>query len=131
MQISLRALEDLEKKFVGAKTRLANVQKTAQKMVGSVVQTTEVAGTAFGFGVINGRWGSPEILGMPVDLAFGVGMHVLAFLDIADEHTHNIGDGALASYTASLGAGIGRKMLVENNTKGSLPGGGQQLQPQP
>lgn len=129
MQISLRALEDLEKKFTGARTRLANVQKSAQKMVGSVVQTTEVTGTAFGFGVINGRWGSPEILGMPVDLAFGVGMHVLAFLDVAEEHAHNIGDGALASYTASLGAGIGRKMLVESNTKGSLPGGA--LQPQP
>lgn len=121
MQISLRALEDIEKKFMAAKTRLNNVQKSAQKMVGSVVQTTEVAGTAFGFGVINGRWGSPEILGMPVDLAFGVGMHALAFLDVAEEHAHNIGDGALASYTASLGAGIGRKMLVESNTKGALP----------
>jgi hypothetical protein len=127
MNISLRALEDIEKKFSNAKTRLANVQKSAQKIVGTVVQTTEVAGTAFGFGVVNGRWGSPEILGMPVDLAFGAGMHLLAFLDVAEEHAHNIGDGALASYTASLGAGIGRKMLVESNIKQPPQG----LQPQP
>jgi len=127
MNISLRALEDLEKKFTSAKTRLANVQKSAQAIVGSVVQTTEVAGTAFGFGVINGRWGSPEILGMPVDLAFGIGMHLLAFVDVAEEHAHNIGDGALSSYTASLGAGIGRKMLVESAGKGPT----NQLQPQP
>ena len=119
MQISMKALEGIEKKFMNAKTRLANVQKNAQAMVGTVVQTTEVAGTAFGFGVINGRWGSPEIVGMPVDLAFGVGLHALAFLGVAEDHAHNIGDGALASYTASLGAGIGRKMLVESNTKGS------------
>lgn len=130
MQISLRALEDLEKKFTSAKTRLATVQKKAQGIVGAVVQTTEVTGTAFGFGVINGRWGSPEVLGMPVDLLFGAAMHTLAFLDVAEEHAHNIGDGALASYTASLGAGIGRKMLVESNSKGALPGSGQ-LQQQP
>ncbi len=127
MNISLRALDEIEKKYTSAKSRLANVQKSAQKIVGTVVQTTEVTGTAFGFGIINGRWGSPEILGMPVDLAVGAGMHLLAFLDIAEEHAHNIGDGALASYTASLGAGIGRKMLVESNTKNPQQG----LQPQP
>jgi hypothetical protein len=80
-----------------------------------VVQTFEIQTGAFAFGVINGRWARPEVVGIPVDALTGIGLHVAGFLvdSAGGKHMHNLGDGALASYTAGLGTGIGAKMRAE------------------
>ena len=55
-------------------------------------------------------------LGIPLDLGVGLGSHLLAFMAIAPEHLHNVGDGALCSYVSALGLGIGERMLVASRT---------------
>lgn len=113
MQISVRQIEELDRRFSGMKNQVKRVKEKADKTVQQVVRTGELGGTAFAFGIVNGRWQSPELLGVPVDLGTALLAHGAAFMGIAEEHLHNIGDGALASYLTALGQGVGVKMLQE------------------
>jgi hypothetical protein len=114
MQISLRGLETLEKQAVAAKTAVKKAKEQAAHAIQTVVGIAEVNSTAFSFGVINGRFGNPELLGMPLDLGVGIVLHGFAFFDIASEHMHNLANGCTASYFSALGVGVGQKMLSEN-----------------
>lgn len=84
--------------------------------VRTVVQTTEVAGTAFLFGFLHGRKGGmPETAKVPWDLGTAALMHVLGFAGVGEDqdapwHLHNVGNGALSYYTGSMGAQIGQRM---------------------
>ena len=121
MQISARALEGMERKLSAARNRVAKVKAEAEEAAMTVVAAAEVGGTAFALGVVNGRYGSPEILGIPADLGIGIAAHILGFMtDEGGDHIHNIANGALASYLSSLGTGIGQKMLSESRAP-SLP----------
>jgi hypothetical protein len=115
MQLSLKSLESLESKYTNAKNAIKRAREDANETVMTVVRSAEVSGMAFALGVINGRWGRPELLGIPVDLGLGLAGHTLGFVldDEAGTHLHNLGDGALASYLTSLGVGIGTKMAQE------------------
>lgn len=113
MQITVRQLDELEQKLKNKDSLIKRVREEADQVVLGIVRTVEVTGTAFGLGVVNGRYGSPSFLGMPVDLLTGVAGHALAFFDIAPDHLHSVGDGGLASYTTALGTGIGLKMRDE------------------
>lgn len=113
MQISLRGLENMEKQVASAKAVAKRAKETAQEAIEAVVTLVEVNTMAFTFGVVNGRYGSPELLGIPVDLGLGMALQGLAFFDFAPMHLRNLGNGATASYFSALGVGIGRKMLSE------------------
>lgn len=114
MQVSLKTLEEMDRRVESAKRSLKNAKAEAEATVYQVVQTAEVTGTAFALGMVNGRWQSPEFLGIPIDLGVGLGAHLLAFMDVAPEHLHNVGDGGLCSYVSALGMGIGERMLTES-----------------
>jgi len=117
MKLSLSQLSNLESKYTSAKKSVQRVREEAQATVMQVVRTVEVGGTAFSFGIVNGRWGRPEFVGVPVDLLTSIGLHGLGFVldKEAAPHLHNLGDGALASYLTALGTGIGAKMLQESS----------------
>lgn len=114
MNVSLKALEDMKRQLDSAKARVARVKEEASEAVEIVVSAAEVSGTAFGLGIVNGRWGSPEVLGVPVDAGVGIVAHVFAFMDIAPNHLHNVGNGGLGSYFSALGVGVGQKMARES-----------------
>jgi len=116
MQLSLRALENLESKYQATKKQVARIREEAAESVMTVVRSAEIQSTAFAMGVVNGRWGRPELLGVPVDLLMGLTGHTLGFVigEEAGPHLHNLADGALASYVTTLGVGIGQKMLQES-----------------
>lgn len=114
MQLSLRALEDLQGKYEGMKKRVQNTKAAMEETVMTVVQSAEVSGAAFSLGVINGYWSRPEFLGVPVDALSALLLHGAGFaFDDGSRHFHNLGDGALATYLSSVGTGIGIKMLQE------------------
>lgn len=114
MQVSLRQLESLETRAKSAASRIKRIQEEAHDVMMAVVGTVETMTTSFGFGVINGRWGGPEFVGVPVDLLSGIVLHGLAFaIDTGSEHLHNLANGALACYFATLGTGVGQKMATE------------------
>lgn len=114
MQVSLKALEGMEARAKTALARAKKVKEESAQAVMTVVGSVETFGTAFSMGVINGRWGNPEVLGVPVDLGLGLGLHAAGFLlDDGSQHLHRMADGALSSYFSALGVGVGRKMLDE------------------
>ena len=124
MKLSLSQLSNIEQKYTAAQKRVQRVREEAQETVMTVVRSVEVGGTAFSLGIVNGRWGRPELVGVLVDLGASIALHGLGFLldkDVAG-HLHNMGDGAMASYLTALGTGIGAKMLQESTAaRGALP----------
>lgn len=80
MKLSLSQLSNLESKYTSAKKSVQRVREEAQATVMQVVRTVEVGGAAFSFGIVNGRWGRPELVGVPVDLLTSIGLHGLGFV---------------------------------------------------
>lgn len=117
MQLSLRSLEDLQSRYDSMKKRVQTITEKAEDKIMTVVQTAEVGVTAFGFGVINGYWARPELLGVPVDGLTALLGHGAGFFMKHDgaKHVHNLADGAMASWLTGMGVGIGTKMLQEKN----------------
>jgi hypothetical protein len=128
VKITAATLDDLAKRYQSARQSIARVKANTENTVGKIVRSAEVNSTSFAMGVINGRFKSPEVLGVPVDLGTGFGLHLLGFLDIGGDHLHNVGDGCTSSYFNTLGMGVGAKMLAE---VAAQQGGGEKLNPLP
>lgn len=90
--------------------RTANIKAEANQAVMQVVQTAEVGSSAFGHSLLEGYFNGVELLGIPLPVLTGSGLHLLGFLGVAEEHMHNFGDGAYAAYLTTLGLGIGEEM---------------------
>ncbi len=116
MKLSLAQLGEIESKYTNAKNAVKRAREEAQHTVAAVVRSVEVGTASFSFGIINGRWGRPELLGIPVDLGAAILFHGVGFLMDRElsGHLHNLGDGTMASYLNALGTGIGAKMLQES-----------------
>ena len=127
MKITAATLDDLAKRYQSARTSIARIKQDTEQTVGKIVRSAEVNSTSFAMGVINGRFKSPEVLGVPVDLGVGFGLHVVGFMGIGGDHLHNIGDGCTSSYFNTLGMGVGAKMLAES----AAGANGQKLNPLP
>lgn len=81
-----------------------------------VVRSGEVVGVAGMFGLVNGRTGGLELLGVPVDLLSGAALHGAGVAGLAgdqSDHLHAMGDGALASFSVTLGTSVGARMRRE------------------
>lgn len=95
------------------KNRAKAALEKADVAVDNLIRTSEVAISAFGFGVLQGKFkkqGGVTLLGVPVDLLSGIGFHVLGLAGVGGRnahHLHAFGDGALASYFTTLGRGVG------------------------
>lgn len=117
MNMTLRQLEDLAKQAKSNKDKVKKYKEEAQKAVNGILNVVEVNGTAFGMGVINGRFQNPQLLGVPVDLGAGVAMQIMSLFDLAPEHLRAVGNGLTSTYFSALGTGIGAKMLAESEAK--------------
>lgn len=125
LKITREQFETMQKRVETAKAAVGRARERTEEIVATVVRTGEVTGAAAMCGLINGRTGGLEVLGAPVDLASGLGLHVLGLLGGAgrySEHVHSIADGALASYATTLGTSVGARMRRE--ALAGRPGGG-------
>lgn len=118
-EISHSQIKEMKNFVERTKARLEKVKEQTAEAMAQVVQTTEIGATAFGFGFARGRYGDITLpFGIPIDLGAGVVLHALAFMGAAgakyDEHLHNFGDGALASYLTFLGASFGGAKLTKS-----------------
>lgn len=121
MKITQQDLEELKQKADRAMAKVRGMRDKAESMTMQLVQTMEVGGTAFGFGILQGRTGGVEVIGVPVDLGAAFLLHLGGYVGAAGEassHLHNIGDGAAASYLNTLGVGIGARMRSEAERAG-------------
>lgn len=112
MEISRAQVSDLRERAQRAMARARNMAEKSEAIVATALRTAEVGGAAFGMGVVKGRFGSIELVGVPIDLIASSGLHLLGFFggDKYADHLHALGDGALASYLTTLGAGVGAGM---------------------
>lgn len=96
-----------------ARDKMASLREKTEGIIDTGIAAAEVSGTAFAFGYANARWGENgelKVGGLPVDLGAAVALHGIAFmggLGKHAEHGHNVGTGALASYTYRLGTQLG------------------------
>lgn len=108
----LRQLTSLATKTVGIKGQAARVASEA-------IKTGLVVGATGGMSYVNARYGKPggpyEIANVPVDLAGGLLLSALGFVDMLgqyDEFAHAIGSGMLGAYAARLGTQYGAEAKV-------------------
>jgi hypothetical protein len=79
------------------------------------VRTGAIALSAFGFGVIQGKYqkqGGLVLAGVPVDLLAGATFHVVALFGFARNYAplmHALGDGALATFLSTTGYSVGQR----------------------
>ena len=107
-----------------AAARVRSMREKTEEVVGEVVATTEVAGAAFGLGWVRGRYGEVAVMGVPLDITLAAVLHGAAFAGAGGkyaEHMHNVGNGAIAVYTATLGAKIGAEMRQKAGGSTTLP----------
>lgn len=124
LKISQHDIVRMKDQVEKMKKRTANVVEKSHEMVGTIVRTAEVGAAAFSMGLIQGKYGGVEIVGVPMDLGLGIGLHMLGLLGVGGDmsgHLHAFGDGSLAAYLSALGAKTGyswkRKALSGGETK--------------
>ncbi len=106
-------LQTLAERGQTALTKLATLRKAAEEKMGVALEALEVSAAAFGLGVLRGRYGTVEVVGLPADLLAAIGLHVFGFAAGGkyEEHWHHLANGAMGAWLNTLGAGVGAKML--------------------
>jgi hypothetical protein len=116
------------------KKRIEGIKQHTEKTVEKVIRTAEVGGTAFAIGVLNGKTGGVEIMGVPLELGAGIALNVLSYMGAAgkmSDHVGNVGDGALASFATMEGVKIGLQWAQKSGGQGALSGGSAPALPAP
>jgi hypothetical protein len=110
MNISRAALARGAARAQAMQNRLSNLKKKGEKVATTVVHTVEVGSSAFMFGMLQGKTGGIELVGIPLELMSAIALHGAAFMGLGGKmssHLHGFGDGALAAYATTMGRGIG------------------------
>jgi hypothetical protein len=100
----LHALTKVATKSVGLKGK-------AERIAGEAIKATVVVGATGAMAYVNGRFSEAghdhfEVSGVPVDLAGGLALTALSFMDVFgrfDEIGHAAGAGMLGAYAARMG----------------------------
>jgi hypothetical protein len=113
-----------------AVARMHNLHEKAQEQMGEMIAALEVSASSFAFGFARGYFAKPgqdvAIMGIPIDLAGGLLGHVAAlFGDLGHykRDAHNMANGALASYTTTLGLKLGVEQAQKHPPSGVLAQG--------
>lgn len=125
LAISKTELDKVYGKATSAIRKARAVTERADAAVSRVVTTSEVSAASFLLGLAQGKWGSIVVLGMPVDLLAGLGLHLAGFAGVAGRqslHLHAFGDGALASFFSGLGFKVGTSMKAGTASRGDMAG---------
>lgn len=104
--------------------RIAKFKDHAAKTTEKVVRTVEVGTAALGIGMMQGRMGSVEVMGVPAELGIGIALNLAGYFGVAGKHSDhlcNFGDGALAAYLVTVGKGVGTAMKARNVLGGGSP----------
>lgn len=107
-------------KLASLRKRVASIREQSEQTIERIVTTAEVGGAAFAMGVLQGKTGGVEVFGVPLELGVGLGLNAFALLGGAGKaasHLHNVGNGCLAAYAATLGRGVGTSWASKNPPK--------------
>jgi hypothetical protein len=110
LSVSQRDIVNFKQRVDRLSAKAKGVIERSKETMATVVTTTEVGAAAFLFGLAQGKFGGIQIVGVPVDLLAGIGLHIAAFAGVgkgAEKHLHAFADGALASFFNHLGRDVG------------------------
>ena len=120
LQISKQHIGKMHERVQSLQNRIAKIKDKTEEATAKFVRSCEVGGAAFASGVIQGRFGGMEIMGVPVELGAGIALNVLGYFGAAGKHSDhliNIGDGALAGYLSATGRGLGAEWAGKDAAK--------------
>jgi hypothetical protein len=127
-QLTKTELKTAGQRLHSLKRRIEGIKQHTEKTVEKVVRTAEVGGTAFAVGILNGKTGGVEIMGVPLELGAGLALNVLSYMGAAgkmSDHLGNVGDGALASFATMEGVKIGLQWAQKSGSpQQALPAAG-------
>jgi len=106
------------------KSRLKNRSEEMKQNEEQLLTTATTTGTAFAIGYVDGRYQErAEVFGIPASVLVGLAGHVAGFAGFGPSTVmHSVGDGGLAAYAVTLGAGLGQKARLESDAGGTPPG---------
>lgn len=110
MALTKTELRQAAKRARSLSTRLKTMRRKTERVTERVVHSAEVGAAAFTAGIIQGRTGGVEVLGVPLELGLGVTLNLAGFMGLGgrmSNHLHGFGDGFLAAYLTTLGRGLG------------------------
>lgn len=116
VHITKREIERLQRSAKNARAQIARAREEGREIANTVLTGAAVSGTAFAVGAINGRYGDPEVVGIPLGLVVGAVGHVGGFVLGKDggAQLHAVGDGGLGAYLSDLGRSVGARMASES-----------------
>ncbi len=111
LAVSQRDIISFKQRVDRMTAKAKGVIEKSKETMATVVTTSEVGAAAFLFGLAQGKFGGIQIVGVPLDLLAGIGLHIAAFSGVGgkgnDKHLHAFADGALASFFNHLGRDVG------------------------
>jgi len=126
IKLSPKEMKTAGARLQSLKNRIEKIKTHTEKVTEKVIRTATVGGTAFGVGLLNGKTGGVEVMGVPLELGAGLALNVLGYMGAAgkmSDHLGNIGDGALASFAAMEGVKVGMQWAQKSAGGGALSGG--------
>lgn len=112
LMVSRSHLAEIMGKARNAMRKAETVKEKSEHVMNTSVDALVTAGTGFALGMARGRLGGRAvILGVPVELAVGVGSHLAGFTGLvgkAAPHAHSVGNGALTAYAYGKGHDLGK-----------------------
>ena len=130
-KITKGKVEKLQRAYKSAVSRAKRMKEQSESIAGQIQGAVLVSGSAFAIGYAQHRFrddeGRPgiEILGVPLDLGIGLGLHLGSIFGIFGNYTepaNHVANGALAAYATTMGAGLGTKAYNEVG-QGGAPAG--------
>jgi len=124
MKLSKAELGKAHARWENAKKAISRVRERAEEATQRVVDSVEVTGAAFAMGLIQGKTGGVEVMGVPLELGGGLALEFLAFTGMAGkatDHLANFGNGMLAAYACTVGRGVGQSWEQTGKLGGQSP----------
>lgn len=116
LAISSRHLKRSAAHIQHLQSKLSRVSKHAEAALDQGMTAVLTVGTAAGLGLLHGRHGSVEVVGVPVELVVGGGATALSLFGFGGKYRRQIGaigGGALSVYAYTMAKGAGQNMKAK------------------